>query len=107
MLECCEQGFRIGVAAPRGREALCVKLRAQLGMVVDFSIEGDHKSAGAGTHWLCPSVREVDDGEPPVAEGGRAFATVPVPFRVRTPVTDGVRHASRLREHCSRVAVAL
>jgi hypothetical protein len=93
-----EQGLRIGMAAPGGQPPP-LERRAQLFVVVDFAIVGEHPAAVVRDHRLVALRRQVDDRKSAVAEPDSGLVVDPASLIVRPAMGDRVRH----RRHRLRV----
>ena len=86
-----EKGLGVGVV---GEEpvALGDQLGAELGKIVDLTVKDDDKAAIGANHGLM-AAREIEDGEPAVAEKDRAARVPPVAGVIRPPVGERVGHS--------------
>src|SRR5213593_533212 len=69
-----------------------LELLANLRVVVDLAVERDGDGAGIVHHRLRRVGREIDDGEPPVAERAAAIRSAPESHPVRTAMRHPVAH---------------
>ncbi len=90
-----EQDLRIAVPPPSRRRARALQLGAQLGVIVDFTIERDDPAARVGKHRLMPGRREVDDREPPVGQRRAGVLIDPHAVIVGAAPGNRVRHLAR------------
>ena len=85
----------VGVAAPSalGKCATGLELGAQIRMIVDFAVEGQHEPPIGRKHRLVPRRRQVDDGQPAMAEADARLRVHPQADIVGTTVRHGIGHA--------------
>ena len=70
-----------------------LQLASKLGVVVDFTVEGERDRAGAVGHRLRRDVGQVDDRQAPVAERAVAIGRRPEADAVRAAVRHAIAHA--------------
>src|SRR6185437_9172598 len=69
-----QDDFRIGVCFETHPARL--QLGAQLAIVIDFPVVGEHEATIPGLHWLLAAA-QIDDTEPPVTQPNAIAKVVP------------------------------
>src|SRR4051812_22805989 len=101
MLERREDHLRVALA-PEG-DPLPLEQATDLQEVVDLAVVGDHVTAARGRHGLRARLREVEDGEPPVAERDTIVVLEHDALPVRPAMREGADEPLDRRSIDSRV----
>ena len=88
-----------GVRAAAEPVSRAGKLGAQLGEVIDLTVENDDVATARGAHRLMPGGREIEDREPPETQRQPAFRVGPHPGVVRPAMGERGGHARDLILH--------
>ncbi len=78
--------------SPWLRAELCVDLTPNFGVVVDFAIKAEHKTAIGRPHWLMTGGRQVDNCQPPMAEANSRTFIDPHTFIIRPAMAQPIGH---------------
>src|SRR5579862_1550906 len=101
-----EQRFGVGMSAPVRRRACGLQLGPYVEVVVDLTVERDREAAAVAVHRLAACLRQIENGEPPMAEGNPRRRTGPVTLRIRSAIGQRVRHRFRDGRKLSPLAPA-
>src|SRR6185369_4806255 len=90
-----EQHLGVGMAAPAARRSrsVCLQLKPEIRMVVDFAVESQHEPAVARQDRLMARGRKVDDRKPAVGEANASLRIEPDAFIIGTAMRESARHA--------------
>src|SRR4051794_5445127 len=80
----------MSVPSAFGRELGAVELPAQLAMIVDLPVVGNHPAAVRRSHRLMPLGRQVDDCQPPVRKPYAGVGVDPGAAIVRTAMGEPI-----------------
>ena len=94
-LDGSQQGFGVGMAAPGGSQPGGIELAAQLLMVDNLAVEGNHITARSTGHRLVASSREIENGQALVGKGNAKRLLLPDASRIRPAMGDRCAHACR------------
>ena len=87
-------GIRVATPIQPGAGA-CRKLAAQIEVVVDFAVVGDHITTARRNHGLMPGRRQIDDRQTLVHQADAGIGINPDARVVRPAVGDGLAHAAQ------------
>ena len=87
-----QQHLGVAMPAPARRDARALQLGAQLGVVVDLAVEGEHPAPGLRQHRLLSGGGQVDDREPAMRERDAGLAVGPHAVVVGAAMRDGIGH---------------
>src|SRR5205823_930684 len=89
-----DEHLRIRMAAPPafGHGTGTLELGTEVGMVIDFTVEGEDEPAVSRVHRLVPGRCEVDDGKPAVAEAHSRLRVEPQARIIGPAMRDGDSH---------------
>src|SRR5580658_4420847 len=83
------------MAAPVRRGAGGFQLASDIEMIVDLAIERHRETAAFAVHRLAACLRQVENGEPAVAESNAGRAMGPVTLAVRSAIGQRIGHGPR------------